>query len=141
MNSYTQTLSEILQKVKIWTEEHKNDLFIAALIFLVGMASFGLGRLSAAWPKKEPIRIEKTENSDTALQRTDNKNLKENEKFAGSAVLSAKGKYVASKSGKAYHFPWCSGALKIKESNRVWFNSKEDAEAAGYTPAANCEGL
>ena len=139
MNSYIKRVSEIIQKVKIWTEGHTNDIFIAALIFLVGMASFGLGRLSVIVPKKEPIRIEKT--NTPAVRRQTPDNSEKIGEFAASSAVSAKGKYVASKSGKAYHFPWCQSALKIKESNRVWFNSKEEAEAAVYTPAANCEGL
>jgi methylphosphotriester-DNA--protein-cysteine methyltransferase len=52
-----------------------------------------------------------------------------------------KGSFVASKSGKAYHLPWCSGAKRIKEENKIWFQTKEEAEKAGYHPAGNCEGL
>lgn len=139
MNSRV-TLSETIQKVKTWTADYKSDIYIASIIFLVGMASFGLGRLSLAWPKKEPIRIEKTETKEKEKPFADKGNKTDNA-LAVSSLLSAKGKYVASKSGKAYHFPWCPSALKIKESNRVWFDSKEDAEKAGYAPAANCEGL
>ena len=51
------------------------------------------------------------------------------------------GSYVASKSGTKYHLPWCGGAQRIKEENKVWFKTKEDAEKAGYTPAANCKGI
>ncbi len=49
--------------------------------------------------------------------------------------------FVASKSGKKYYLPTCSGVARIKEVNRVWFATKEDAEAAGLTPAANCAGI
>ncbi|MBI3273864.1 MAG: hypothetical protein HYZ69_01850 [Candidatus Colwellbacteria bacterium] len=140
MNSYTERLSETAQKVKIWAEGRKNDIYIAALIFLVGMSSFGLGRLSALLQKKEPIRIEKAEPKEIESLPAESANQK-NSNLTASLPLSAQGKYVASKSGKAYHFPWCPGALKIKESNRVWFDSKEEAASAGYMPAANCEGL
>lgn len=51
------------------------------------------------------------------------------------------GKYVASKSGTKYHLPTCSGTKRIKEENKVWFETKEQAVAAGYGPAANCPGL
>jgi len=51
------------------------------------------------------------------------------------------GKYVASKNGSKYHFPWCSGATRMKEENKIWFETKEAAEKAGYGPAANCKGL
>jgi hypothetical protein len=49
--------------------------------------------------------------------------------------------YVASKSGTKYHLPWCAGAQQIKEENKVYFSSKEEAENAGYTPASNCKGI
>jgi len=55
--------------------------------------------------------------------------------------VSAGGAFVASKTGEAYHFPWCSGVLRIKEENKVWFETREAAEAAGYRPAKNCKGL
>ena len=51
------------------------------------------------------------------------------------------GQYVASRNGTRYYFPWCGGAKNIKEENKVWFSTKEEAEAKGYTPAVNCKGL
>lgn len=123
-----------LEKVKLWYEEGKKDLYIVALIFLVGMAGFGLGRLSILWPEKEPLKII-TNNQDTITNG-------QKETFKGAVTTtSSKGKYVASKLGASYHYPWCQGALKIKEENKIWFQTKEEAEKAGYKPAGNCEGL
>lgn len=47
---------------------------------------------------------------------------------------------VASKASSShlYHYTWCSGAQRIKETNKVWFANSAAAEAAGYTLAANC---
>ncbi len=59
----------------------------------------------------------------------------------GSVVAPKEGKYVASKSGTKYYLPSCSGVKRIKEENKVWFASVEDAQAAGLSPAANCPGL
>ena len=42
------------------------------------------------------------------------------------------GKFMASKYGTKYHAPKCDWAKKIKKSNAVWFNSKEEAKKAGY---------
>lgn len=125
-----------IQKVKTLFEANKNDFYIAAIIFLVGMASFGLGRLSVLWPKKEPIRIINHETRGTSQE---SKNNYDNKAAVSSAVI--RDKYVASKSGTAYHYPWCPGAQKIKEENKIWFQTKEDAVKAGYKPAGNCEGL
>lgn len=118
-------LPEYYLKVKQFLRENRNDLYIAAVIFLVGISSFGLGRLSAIWPQKEPITIE---NFGTTA---DTKNTPSN----------SSGRYVASQNGAVYHFPWCSGAQRIKEENKVWFLTKEEAEKLGYRAAGNCEGL
>lgn len=57
------------------------------------------------------------------------------------STAPSSGGFVASKNGTKYYVPSCGGAGRIKEENKVWFTSKEDAEAAGYTPASNCPGL
>lgn len=49
--------------------------------------------------------------------------------------------YMASKNGTKYYLPSCGSAKRIKEENRIWFGTKDEAEAAGYAPAANCPGL
>lgn len=128
-------LSEFIPKVKSLYKEKQSDFYVAALIFLVSMASFGLGRLSVLWPPKEPISMAEPQNLSNASLPVRN--------FANSsaAVVKPKGKYVASKSGASYHYPWCQGALKIKEGNKIWFQTKKEAEQAGYKPAGNCEGL
>lgn len=59
----------------------------------------------------------------------------------GAILTPQEGKYVASKNGKKYYLPSCSGASRIKEENKVWFASIEEARASGRTPASNCPGL
>jgi len=48
-------------------------------------------------------------------------------------------KIVASKSGKRYYFLHCSGVKRIKEANKIYFKSENDAKKRGLTIAANCE--
>ncbi|MFA6096331.1 MAG: Ada metal-binding domain-containing protein [Candidatus Paceibacterota bacterium] len=58
-----------------------------------------------------------------------------------STVTSSQNKvkaYVASKNSKIFHVPSCSSALKIKEENKVWFSSKEEAEGGGFSPHSAC---
>lgn len=139
-------LADRITKIKHWYQTSKNDLYVAAIIFLVGMTSFGLGRLSAIWPKKEPVIIDQNGEigqspRSAGLEKSVNNFTKQSDSPPSSISASVKGKYVASKNGAAYHFPWCAGALKIKEENKIWFQTKEEAEKAGYKPAGNCEGL
>jgi len=48
------------------------------------------------------------------------------------------GNFLASINGKAYYPKDCMAANRIKEENRIWFNTKEEAELQGYQPAQNC---
>ncbi len=128
-----------LQKVNTWLVANRKDAFTAVFIFLVGMGSFGLGRLSVIWPQKEPIIIE---NQELGIKNQENKPPPAAMGGGMAAIsASAKGKYVASKSGSYYHFPWCAGALRIKDANKVWFQTKTEAESRGLKPASNCPGL
>lgn len=47
--------------------------------------------------------------------------------------------FVASRNGKNYYYPWCSGVARLKEANKIWFSSAQAAQAAGYTLAKSCQ--
>ena len=49
--------------------------------------------------------------------------------------------FVASINSNKYHFVSCSGAKRIKNENRIYFSSIQEAERRGYTPAKNCKEL
>ena len=101
----------------------KEDLLIILLIILVGTASFGLGKLSAHEKQKTPITI--TKGLDTAPQA---------QKVS---AVQAQGIVFASKTGTKYYYPSCSSS--VKEENKVWFNSIEEATAVGLTLASGCK--
>ncbi|MBU0628474.1 MAG: hypothetical protein KKC75_04745 [Nanoarchaeota archaeon] len=42
------------------------------------------------------------------------------------------GKYIASKQGTVYHSPKCEWANNIKEHNRIWLASDQEAKKKGY---------
>ena len=42
------------------------------------------------------------------------------------------GKYIASKTGTKFHSPKCDWGKRVKKSNAIWFDNKEDALKAGY---------
>ena len=123
-------IAEIAQRIKRIVA---GELFVVLLIVLIGLMSFGLGRLSALEKERIPVRI-----IDPVAQRASV--LEQNSNGNTSDTVSS-GSFVGSKNGSKYHFPWCSGAQRIKEENKIWFSTKEEAERAGYTPAANCPGL
>lgn len=121
------------------------DLLIILILLLSCTAAFGLGVLTGREMGKGgdegKLWIEELSTEGSALQA----GVAAAPSITVTDVPVAEpvgvGKYVASKSGTKYHLPTCSGAKRIKEENKVWFQTKEEAQAAGYEPAANCKGL
>lgn len=101
------------------------DGIVVLLVLLVGVLSFILGRLSVGEGRKE-----------TALSVVLNE-----EALKAAPTGAIPGGVVASKTGSKYHLPWCAGAQTIREENKVWFASAEEARRAGYAPAGNCKGI
>jgi hypothetical protein len=112
-----------------------------AIIVLVALSAFGLGRLSAAPERQGTLRVLYPEAraaeplANTAAVAGAVKDAKAPQAGQGS------GAYVASKNGSKYYLATCSSASRIKQENRVYFASRDEAVAAGYGPAANCPGL
>lgn len=127
--------SKILLRGKHYINKYVTDeICIVAVIILVGFAGFGLGRLSLIDEQKTPVSIEYAEmapaNVLSSISDSENQ-----------VTIAGGGLLVGSKNGSKYHFPWCSGAQRMKEKNKIWFASKEEAQSAGYEPAKNCKGL
>lgn len=115
---------KIGDKIRHFWASHKEDMYLVLIIFLVALASFGLGRLSIQAEERGKLQIVYPERQ------------------SASAIDATRGgRYVASLSGSKYHLPTCPGAQRMKEENKIWFDTKEDAETAGYEPAANCDGI
>ena len=126
------SIQERLGQIKSeWAILGRSDVYIVLLIILVGLASFGLGRLSKIEQERPPVTIT---NAFPEVAEVE-------EGSVLPAATQAQGQFVASRNGTKYHFPWCPGAQQMKEANKIWFATREDAEQAGYTPAANCKGL
>lgn len=104
----------------------KDILFVVALV-LSSTASFGLGVLAGREGIPGEVRIEQQEAAVIVVLEPE--------------PLPSGGQYVGSKSGTKYYLPWCGTAKRIKDENKVWFATKEDAEKAGYEPGKNCKGL
>ena len=142
-------INNFLQKIKQFLKsETANNLYIVLIIILVAFGSFGLGRLSKVEEKKESISIEypsdlpaQTELQKTSLSATQTTTNGYSVDQTQQSALTGKKAFVASKNGSKYHFPWCPGAKQMKEENKIWFSTREEAESAGYSKAANCKGL
>ena len=110
-------------------------LILALIVVLVGISGFGLGRRSGA--QLEPSEVVISDNQ--IFFRATAAGIIESPGGEEKSVSTES--VVASKNGTKYHYPWCGSANRIKEENKISFSSIEKARAAGYNPAANCEGL
>ncbi|MBU2564320.1 hypothetical protein KKA23_01935 [Patescibacteria group bacterium] len=112
--------------------QHKKTIntntFLIICTILIALIFFGIGRLSV--PSKEPILIKNLEKA--SVNQIINPEVGETKDL---------GKVVTSKNGAKYHLPDCPGAKQISEKNKVWYDSIQEAEKAGYSPAKNCPGL
>lgn len=133
----------------------RKNIFLIAVVILFLYAAFIAGTIFRAHFALEqpPITVEKisqqeyahTSAKDTEMQGQ----VEDAQQAAGTPGGSTEGAaktstlpkdtyFIASINGEAYYLPWCGGASRIKESNKITFASPQDAEAKGYRPAANC---
>ena len=135
----------MLKKLKSFIQD--DTTYIAFLLVVVGVGSFGLGKMSLDTNSKNMSNI-----ATPALLFNTPSSTKDqsSELVSVSAVSGTRNpvpptalsksahNFVASKAGTKYHALTCSGAKTIKESNKIYFATVDEAEAAGYTRAANC---
>ena len=118
-----QNIQELRDKIKPLLDAALAEWGVVAIVILVGLISFGLGRFSASEDVQSPVSVGQA----STLQKP--------------AALFMGGLYVASRSGSVYYYPWCTGAQKILPANQVWFSTEDAAKRAGYSPAKGCKGL
>ncbi len=106
----------MLKKITEYITLYKSEIVLILFIVLLSIISFNLGRIKALRDIKEPLVI------------YDN----------GGEISDIEFKVVASINSDKYHFLWCSGASRIKESNKITFENEKSAVAAGYILAKNC---
>lgn len=129
---------QAVAKNSYFASENSSKYYTVAVIILVGLSSFGLGRLSVIKGQNSHINIEKKSVLDSLVVDKQSGLVADAVPDNG-AVKS--GQYVASRNGSKYYFPWCGGANNISEANKIWFKSTEEAKSKGYVPASNCKGL
>lgn len=139
-------INNSMEKIKqlLYGEQGK-DILTVLIVILVGLASFGLGRLS----KEETLSSNKTGvtqyiNTDivSAAGQTNSYNSSSGPLTNNSSTKTIQGKnlgnYFASKRGKKYYPIECSAGNTIKDANKVWFKTEIEAQQAGYELSSAC---
>lgn len=116
-----------------------DQIFFGSILILMSVISFGLGQSSVskvATDKPDSLRENKVN-----IVKGEESSVKESAQTTNQPTATKETKYLASKNGKRYYLPECSGVKRIKPENIITFSTKEAAQAAGYTKAVNCSGL
>ncbi len=127
-------IANIFEKIKDFVKEKQNDVVLAIGVFLIAVISFGLGTLTRM-QNPASIIIEDSKYGSASLTTGC-----ATSSLSTSQVVN-QGIFVASINGKYYHFPQCPGARNISEKNKIWFQTKAEAEGRGFKPASNCPDL
>ena len=109
--------------------EKSNKYLPYAILLMVFLIGLGIGLLIN---NNEPSQIIIDKNAKIGLPDSDSSQVIDANNYK---IL---GNFLASINGKAYYPKDCAAANRIKEENRIWFNTKEEAELQGYQPAQNC---
>jgi hypothetical protein len=159
------------QEIKTWLNTNNGHIALIILILIISnIASFSLGQqsikespvsqnqeimdsdYSLADPETLPkgslaSAIYTSSNSPYNAQNGSNTTksgevvVQTNPTNQGSNTNIESPRYVASKNGRVYYFTWCTGAKRILEENRVYFNTAEEARTAGLKPSTACPDL
>lgn len=129
------SIPNILNKIKGQVPIDINTKMYLCIIILVGISSFGLGRLS--------VQDFSSKDKGIAIQGSSIKISPETPKpfsyVALNSINTNPHNYVASKNGKLYYSAECAGAKRIKPENQVWFEGSMDAEKSGYVLSKSCK--
>lgn len=140
----------MIEKIKQFIESDRGkDVFVVMIVVLVGLSSFGLGRLSKN-TTNQGIQVEYLDLNDSNqgnvlsafTEESDTQSIKSgnqvNSKKLPSVSNSVGKSFFASNRGKKYYSIGCSAGKTIKQENRVYFATKAEAEKAGYELSSSC---
>ncbi|MEK7564064.1 MAG: hypothetical protein AAB510_00645 [Patescibacteria group bacterium] len=143
-----------MEKIKSFLESDrgKNILLIFIIIFMA-ISSFELGRISKSDQTSgvkitetiEEYSVANTQPADVlgaskSLVEAKNTTIRSSStpKIVEPKAPAPKDIYFASKRGKKYYPLGCSAGKTIKQENRIYYDNRGEAEAAGYELSSSC---
>jgi len=125
----------MLSKIADFGKKYRSELLLCLASFALVIISFNAGRMSVL------------QQHNTATLEIIPPNVQTAQAEQQASIINAMQKtpqdlrVVASKasSSRLYHFSWCSGAKRISEKNKIFFENEATAIAAGYSLAGNCQ--
>ncbi len=127
-------MGKIKPIISNWLESDKGkDILTVMIVILVGVGSFELGRLSERSPAGK-LKIEYNGEDLNEAYKSQSANVLD----AFAIAKDEEKNFFASKRGKKYYPLGCSAGKTIKEQNRIYFKTGEEAESAGYSLSSSC---
>jgi hypothetical protein len=128
-----------MEKIKQFIESEKGkDVLVVIIIILVGLGCFELGRLSEE-NGSSGIRVEYPKQDNNAVPPGNSTQISIKSPETSLVSISSGKNFFASSKGSKYYSISCSAGKTIKEENRVWFATGEEAQAAGYKLSSACQ--
>jgi len=136
------------EKIKSFTASEEGKLmYIVIVILCVAIGSYSLGRLSMK-NTENPVLV-RFEGKQIPLANelepiSDSESTTQVHSVANTSANALVGKdvgihpYVASKRGKKYYPISCSAASTLKQENKIYFDTEEEAQAKGYSLSQSC---
>lgn len=139
-------MEKIKQFIKHCFESEKGkDILVVIIVILVGLGSFELGRLSkendSGGIKILSAQTGKYQNQDAnqkASQAANVVSAASNMSKAAFDINADRKNFFASNRGSKYYTLGCSAGKTIKQENRIYFATGEEAQAAGYALSSSC---
>lgn len=129
------SIYHIKEKIKGLRHLDNSLILYILIVILVSIGSFYLGRMSILKLDNENISIVNNKKGESGGIK-----LYEKSPYNKAIITenTTQGRYVASKNGKLYYRIGCGSSGRIKEENKVFFGSTQEAESAGFQPSVSC---
>ncbi len=118
------------------------DIFIFIFIALISLSGFLTYRIAKGDSGQNTLPSIKITQATATVSNASSTSIASVEAGAKAGEANKeKGMYVGSRSGHSYYLPTCAGVKRIKDANKVWFATVEEATAKGYHSASNCKEM
>ncbi len=132
-------MEKIKPFIKNCVESDKGkDILVVLIVILVGFGSFELGRLSKE-NSSSGIKILSAQAGEYSAGQANSASAVNFVPKINQNSNNISGNYFASRIGHKYYSVGCSGGATIKESNKVYFITEEEAQKAGYQLSSSCK--
>lgn len=122
-----------MEKIKSFIQSEKGkDVLTVLIVILIGIGSFELGRISKESPS-QGLKIQYRDQNDE-----NDTNIGESYDKPINILSSESKKFFASSKGSKYYTISCGAGKTIKQENRIYFATGDEAKAAGYELSSSC---